>query len=91
MTLPDQLRGDGPCADCGTKDNICWFTESVFWNEVVRNNDPSAMDAILCIPCFVIRVEAKGYKPTVWRLTPEFHWETAQEQAARRAGATDDQ
>jgi hypothetical protein len=73
MMMPEDLRGDGPCADCGTLDNIVWFTESVFWNDVVRRD---GTDAILCIPCFVVRVDAAGYRPTGWRLLPEWHWET---------------
>jgi hypothetical protein len=84
--LPDGLRGDGPCADCGTLDNIVWFTESVFWNDVVLRD---GADAILCIPCFVKRVDATGYYPTGWRLVPDFHWETKAERAARIAGGTE--
>jgi hypothetical protein len=84
--LPDDLRGDGPCADCGTLDNIVWFTESVFWNDVVRRDGD---DAILCIPCFVKRVDATGYYPTGWRLVPDFHWETKDERAARIAEGTE--
>jgi hypothetical protein len=83
--LPDGLRGDGPCADCGTLDNIVWFTESVFWNDVVLRD---GADAILCIPCFVKRVDATGYYPTAWRLVPDFHWETKAERAARIAEGT---
>lgn len=83
MTLPDRITGDGPCADCGTTENIVWFTESAFWNHVVRNDDPDAMDAILCIPCFVTRVDAKGLRPTGWRLILDWHWETKVERVRR--------
>lgn len=80
--FPAHLRGDGPCQDCGTLDNISWFTESVFWNDVVKRHGP---DKILCIPCFVIRTDAVGYFPTGWRLLPDFHWETTAEREARRS------
>ena len=80
--LPTDLRGDGPCDDCGTLDNIVWFTESVLWNEVVRR--PTDRDAILCIACFVKRTDAVGLRPTGWRLLPDFHWETKAEYASRR-------
>ena len=82
--LPDQLRGDGPCADCGTEDNVIWFTDSVFWNAVVRPD--GGMDGLLCIPCFVVRVDAAGYAPIGWRLTPLWHWETREEALSRRSG-----
>lgn len=80
--LTDDLRGDGPCDDCDALDNIVWFTDSPFWNDVVRRE---GRDAILCIPCFVKRVDASGYYPTGWRLLPDFHWETKPERAARIA------
>lgn len=65
--------GDAPCTDCGTNDNIVWFTESVFWNAVCRS-DPDYIEPILCIPCFVRRAQLKGYRPTGWRLLAEWHW-----------------
>lgn len=73
--LPDRLRGDGPCHDCGTPDNIIWFAPSVFWNIVMGG--PAAMGdpgGIVCIPCFVKRTDAAGYAPTGWQLTPEWRW-----------------
>ena len=73
MSLPSELRGDGPCSDCGTNDNIVWFTDDVFWNEVCRG-ESDYDDPILCIPCFVTRVDAKGYEPMSWRLLPEWGW-----------------
>lgn len=85
-TMPEHLRGDGPCKDCGNEDNIRWFTESVFWNQVIGG--PGAMGdpgGILCVPCFVKRADAAGYAPRAWRLLPEWHWETVQERADRRA------
>lgn len=81
--LPEDLRGDGPCANCGTRDNIVWFTDNVLWNDVVLN-DPEAMDKILCIPCFVKETDQRGWHVTGWRLIPEFHYETKDEAAARR-------
>lgn len=90
--VPDHLRGDGPCSNCGTLDNIVWFTESVFWNAVVRT-EPRLTDnaEILCIPCFVKMADYRGYR-CQWRLLPEWHWETKAEAAARRASgeASDD-
>lgn len=77
--LAEHLRGDGPCVDCGTLDNIVWFTENVVWN-AVTGEEVYAEDkrtAILCIPCFVIRADAKGLRPTGWRLLVEWPWRTA--------------
>jgi hypothetical protein len=88
--LPDHLRGDEPCQICGTENNIVWFTDSPFWNYVVRNNDPDAKDQILCISCFVKLVDVKGLHVTGWHLTPEWHWETkAQHEARREIGSRD--
>lgn len=83
--IPEHLRGDGPCSNCGTLDNILWFTESVFWNAVVRT-EPRLTDnaEILCIPCFVIMADQRGYR-CHWRLLPEWHWETKVEAAHRRS------
>jgi hypothetical protein len=67
--LPLYLRGDGPCADCGTDENIIWHTDSVFWNQVMGPDDRYA---ILCVACFVKRTWAAGFLPTGWRLTPEW-------------------
>ncbi len=61
------LRGDVPCDDCGTGENLIWFTDNVLWNEICPN------DGVLCILCFARRVEAAGYRPLAWRLLP--HWE----------------
>lgn len=68
-TMPDEVRGDTPCEDCGTDKNIVWSTDNVFWNDVMGDEK----SLILCVPCFVIRAEAK-YRPTGWRLIPEFQW-----------------
>lgn len=82
--LPEHIRGDGPCSNCGTRNNPIWFTESVFWNAVVRV-EPRLTDnaEILCMPCFIIMADQRGYK-CHWRLLPEWHWETKDEAAARR-------
>ena len=69
------LDGDSPCDACGTTINLVWFTESAFWNNVVRNAPGSPyfnVDAILCVPCFVALAEKVGYRPTAWRITPEW-------------------
>jgi diadenosine tetraphosphate (Ap4A) HIT family hydrolase len=84
--LPEHLRGDGPCHNCGTPDNVCWFAESPFWNHVMGG--PQATDdpgGILCIPCFVKRADAAGFAPPGWRLMPDWHWETHAERRVRRA------
>jgi len=83
--LPERLRGDGPCQDCGTLNNIVWFTENVLWNEVM--GDPGTMGdpgGIVCISCFIRRVDRTGLAPTGWRLIPEWHWETRAERDHRR-------
>jgi hypothetical protein len=84
-TLPTALQGDGPCTDCGTPNNIIWFTDNVLWNAVIRPGGEIEADPFLCIPCFVTRVHAAGLAPTGWRLIADWHWETAAEQADRRA------
>ena len=60
--------GDNPCDECGTKENIVWFTDNVFWNDILSPQNP-----ILCINCFVKKAEKK-YNITGWRLMPEFPW-----------------
>ena len=82
--LPVEIRGDGPCGDCGTGNNIIWFTDNVLWNAVMRPNGEMDADPLLCVPCFVRRVHEAGYAPTGWRLVPDWHWETLTEYAARR-------
>lgn len=80
-SLPDHLRGDGPCQDCGTVDNIVWFAENVLWNHVMAATTPGEENpafydpgGIVCIPCFIKRVDAAGLAPTGWRLLPEWRW-----------------
>ena len=68
--LPKEIRGDMPCADCGTSDNPVWFTDNVFWNDVMGEG----RGLILCVNCFIIRAEWK-YKITGWRLLPELSWD----------------
>jgi hypothetical protein len=80
--LPDNLRGDGPCADCGTVDNPVWFTDSVFWNEVLRRTGHPG--GVLCISCFAALADRAGFRPTGWRLTPDWRWETVEEYRYRR-------
>lgn len=71
--MPEHLRGDGPCQDCGTPDNIRWFAPSVVWNHVMggtqATDDPGG---IVCVPCFIKRVDAAGFAPTVWQITPNW-------------------
>lgn len=61
-------RGDGPCFDCGTLDNIVWFTDSELWNSVMDPTDDRYR--ILCIPCFVVRAVARG-QTAAWKLIPD--------------------
>jgi hypothetical protein len=70
------LDGDGPCSTCGTIENPVWFTDNVLWNDVVRSDlSPwGGAEPILCVLCFVALAETK-YRPTGWRLAPEFRWE----------------
>lgn len=83
VQLPTEIRGDGPCGDCGTADNIIWFTDNVLWNEVMRR--PGAPpEPFLCVVCFVRRVHEAGLAPTGWRLVPDWHWETLAEHGARK-------
>jgi len=86
--LPADLRGDGPCADCGTDDNIVWFTDGAFWNRVMESTNPPGQGngGIVCVPCFVKRTDDAGLWPTGWRLVPEFHWETGPERVRRQDG-----
>lgn len=74
MNLPKHLQGDGPCEDCGTPDNIIWYVESEFWNEIMRKGGEHR-DPFLCIVCFVRRTDEAGYVPSGWRLTPMFQWQ----------------
>lgn len=68
--LSEASRGDVPCYDCGTLDNIVWFTDNVVWNEVCRP-EGFTHDPILCVTCFVVRAE-KVIAPTGWRIIPEY-------------------
>ena len=64
--LPEPMRGDGPCMDCGTLDTPVWFTNNAIWNRVV-----GGPDGLLCPICFIRRTETV-MTPTGWRLTPEW-------------------
>lgn len=71
--LPMHLRGE-QCSECATINNIVWFTDTTFWNEVIRtapspwaDNEPA-----LCIACFVKAADEMGFHPTGWRLIPEW-------------------
>lgn len=70
MNYLSTLHGDGPCDDCGNEP-IIWFTDSTFWNAVIRRI-PDTTDPFLCITCFVRRAEALGFAPTGWRVLPEW-------------------
>lgn len=76
MARHPEMKGDGPCSTCGTKENLVWFTQNAFWNAVVRadlspwnENEPT-----LCIPCFVQRAYDVGFRTTGWELSPEWPW-----------------
>ena len=66
------LNGDNPCDDCGTTDNIIWFTAHTLWNTVVREDPERDFDPILCVLCFVKAVERRGFQPTGWLLLPDW-------------------
>lgn len=76
VTLPIELRGDGPCGDCGTLDNFVWFTENVLWNRATGENVVHEMPfgAILCVTCFVRRAHDAGLRPQGWRLMADWPW-----------------
>jgi hypothetical protein len=71
-------KGDSPCADCKTKVNPRWFTDNVFWNDVMGENlvknerNDKEGGKILCPICFIKRAEKKY--DCKWRLIPEFPW-----------------
>ena len=63
------LKGDGPCAICGTENNPVWFTSNVFWNAVTAGQKGK----ILCLYCFIEKAEAI-YDVRGWLLSPEWSW-----------------
>lgn len=75
------LHGDAPCAECGTTENIIWFTDDVLWNNVTRRKDNGhdgyqmnrwGKEPILCLPCFIGVVEGRGIRPVSWRVIPQY-------------------
>lgn len=66
----DAQWADGGCEECAGE-NVVWFTDDVFWNDIVRQ--VTGRDMVLCVHCFVKRAE-KRYRVTGWRLIPEFEW-----------------
>lgn len=68
--------GDNPCADCGAKENPIWWTDNVFWNEVMGRQEKFGSEDrrgnILCPICFIRRAEEKF--DCNWRLIPDFPW-----------------
>jgi len=52
-------RGDYPCQDCKTEDNAVWFTDNVFWNNVMVDDIVGSKNCsgILCVNCFTLRAE----------------------------------
>jgi len=69
--IPEEIRGDGPCQDCGGE-NIIWFTESGLWNAVMggleATDDPGG---ILCVPCFAVRAHQVSPGHQRWKLVAE--------------------
>ena len=58
------VRGEGPCMDCGTLNTPVWSAPNDLWNRVV-----GSPDGYLCPWCFTVRAE-KHIGPTVWTLQP---------------------
>lgn len=81
--LPERLVGDVPCFRCGSDDFPVWFTDSAFWNAVVRSAPLPWMadkpnpdgDGLMCINCFVRLADERGFDVTGWRVLPEFRKE----------------
>lgn len=78
--LSEELRGDGPCSYCGTKDVPRWYTDNVFWNAVMRDslvanerNDRKG-EGFCCIACFVKHADEAGFYPGAWRVFPDWPW-----------------
>lgn len=75
MRYQSTLEGDRPCADCGTSDNLVWFTDDVLWNTVIRSDlSRWGVDPVLCVTCFVRLAEEAGLRPTGWRVLPQWPW-----------------
>lgn len=80
--IPGHLQGDGPCSRCGGPVVSGWFTSDVFWNNVVRSAplpwladtpNPDG-DGLMCMECFVLLANERGFRPTGWSLVPEWPW-----------------
>jgi len=70
-TLPESLRGDGPCDDCGTLNNPLWFTLNTLWNEVRGGQEKFGGEtySIVCPQCFIRRAAEAGIQGA-WLLIP---------------------
>jgi len=51
-------QGDSPCYNCGTDENPIWFTDNVFWNNVMGK----LRYKVFCVNCFTVRAEKKMAK-----------------------------
>jgi hypothetical protein len=76
------MDGDKPCGYCGTEDVPVWWTDNVFWNAVMRGVDERFGDEfkgerLCCLNCFITKAHEAGFRPTSWRLIPEFAWTLA--------------
>ncbi len=71
--LKYEFKGDAPCADCGREFNPVWWTDNVFWNDVMGDNVVgNERMKIICPLCFMARAEQK-YN-CAWRILPDWKW-----------------
>ncbi len=68
--MKDRISGNIACINCLTREDIIWYTDNVFWNEVMGKNE---RNKILCVYCFTKRAEKK-FKIMGWRLLPDWKW-----------------
>jgi hypothetical protein len=69
-----KFKGDAPCQYCGREYNPVWYTDNVFWNEVM-NDDIKGSESrgqILCPLCFMSFAEKKF--DCAWRIIPDWKW-----------------